>query len=114
MTVEHAGWLWLFNYPFTLIVDSIAYVPYFMLLNTRNILFIQFTASVTFLPDFSRNVIGKATGLDEFTAPAALTILFLCICLILVTFVLNEDDCSQIGIYKDINYQSRSDWLVEW
>lgn len=54
-------------------------------------------ASATFLPNFSKNVLGKATGLNEFTAPAALTILFLCVSLILVTFVLNETDCSPIG-----------------
>lgn len=54
-------------------------------------------ASATFLPDFGKNVLGKATGLDEFSAPAALTILLLCICLVLVTFVLDEMDCAPIG-----------------
>ncbi|KAJ7386798.1 Major facilitator super domain-containing protein 8 [Desmophyllum pertusum] len=54
-------------------------------------------ASATFLPNFSKNALGKATGLDEFSAPAALTILFLCVSLILVTFVLDEKDCSPIG-----------------
>lgn len=56
-----------------------------------------FIASATFLPDFGKNVLGKATGLDEFSAPAALTILLLCICLVLVTFVLDEMDCAPIG-----------------
>ena len=56
-----------------------------------------FTASATFLPNFGKNALGKATGLDEFSAPAALTILFLCICLVLVTFVLDERNCVPIG-----------------
>lgn len=54
-------------------------------------------ASATFLPHFGKNVIGKATGLDEYSAPAALTILFLCVSLVLVTLVLNENNCSPIG-----------------
>lgn len=62
-----------------------------------NILFSQKPASATFLPGFGKNVIGKATKLNEFTAPAALTIVLLCISLILVTFVLNEADCSPLG-----------------
>lgn len=54
-------------------------------------------ASATFLPNFSKNALGKATGLDQFSAPAALTVLFLCVSLILVTFVLDETNCSPIG-----------------
>ena len=55
------------------------------------------TASATFLPNFSKNALGKATGLDEFSAPATLTILFLCVSLILVKFALDETNCSPIG-----------------
>jgi len=55
------------------------------------------TASATFLPNFSKNSLGKATGLDQFSAPAALTILLLCVSLILVTFALDETNCSPIG-----------------
>ncbi|XP_068678815.1 uncharacterized protein [Montipora foliosa] len=58
-------------------------------------------ASATFLPNFGKNILGKATRLDEFSAPAALTILFLCICLVLVTFVLDEKDCVPIGGSND-------------
>ncbi|XP_031565685.1 uncharacterized protein LOC116300863 [Actinia tenebrosa] len=65
-------------------------------------------ASATFLPGFGKNALGKATGLNEFTAPAALTILFLCISLILVTFVLNEADCSPVGEAGDGGSVARS------
>lgn len=62
-----------------------------------------FSASATFLPHFGKNVIGKATGLDEYSAPAAFTILFLCVSLVLVTFVLNENNCSPIGRFIHIS-----------
>ena len=62
-----------------------------------------FSASATFLPHFGKNAIGKATGLDEYSAPAALTILFLCVSLVLVTFVLNENNCSPIGRFIHIS-----------
>lgn len=58
-------------------------------------------ASATFLPNFGKNILGKATGLDAFSAPAALTILFLCVCLVLVTFVLDETDCVLVGGSND-------------
>ncbi|XP_074628203.1 uncharacterized protein LOC141886094 isoform X3 [Acropora palmata] len=58
-------------------------------------------ASATFLPNFGKNILGKATGLDAFSAPAALTILFLCVCLVLVTFVLDETDCVPVGGSND-------------
>ncbi|XP_020612769.1 uncharacterized protein LOC110051125 isoform X4 [Orbicella faveolata] len=58
-------------------------------------------ASATFLPNFSKNALGKATGLDEFSAPAALTILSFCVSLILVTFALDETNCSPIGGSND-------------
>lgn len=58
-------------------------------------------ASATFLPNFGKNVLGKATGLDAFSAPAALTILFLCVCLVLVTFLLDETDCVPVGGSND-------------
>lgn len=62
-----------------------------------------FSASATFLPHFGKNVIGKATGLDEYSAPAALTILFLFVSLVLVTLVLNENNCSPIGRFIHIS-----------
>ena len=57
----------------------------------------RFTASATFLPGFGKTKFGHLTGLDEYLAPAALTVFLLVVALLLVTFVLDESDCTHIG-----------------